>query len=143
MDPFGSALRCSCKLAEARICTVKSRSTSLRFTEAEGSEISSYIQLTGEQEAVVLERVAMRGLREERIERALMAYVGGASSSEAAAIAGIGRHALLTRALDRGINLLDDQPEDLFRDLGQAAELLGDERLARAVSKARDSSPVD
>lgn len=114
---------------------MKSKAKSLRFTEAEEMEIREYIGLTGEQEAVVMERAAMRGLREERLEKGLMAYVGGASSSDAAAIAGIGRHAFLNEALDRKISLLDDGPEDLLLDLSRAAEYLGDARLAAAVKK--------
>ena len=114
---------------------MKSKAKSLRFSEAEEAEIRAYVEFTGEQEAVVMERLAIRGLREERLERAVMAYVGGASSGEAAAIAGISRHAFLTKALERGVVVLDDQPEDLLHDLGQAASLLGDERLANAVAR--------
>lgn len=114
---------------------MKSKAKSLRFSEAEEAEIRAYVEFTGEQEAVVMERLAMRGLREERLERAVMAYVGGASSGEAAAIACISRHAFLTKALERGVVVLDDQPEDLVHDLSQAASLLGDERLAAAVAE--------
>jgi hypothetical protein len=114
---------------------MKSKAKSLRFSEAEEAEIRLYVEFTGEQEAVVMERVAMRGLREERLERAMMAYLGGTSSSEAAAIAGIGRHTFLSKALERGVAVLDDQPEDLLQDLSQAASLLKDERLAAVVAR--------
>ena len=117
---------------------MKAKAKSLRFSEAEEAEIRSYIELTGEQEAVVMERVAMRGLREERFERAVMAYVGGASSAEAAVMAGLNRHTFLIKALDRGVVVLDDQPEDLLRDLSQAATLFGDDRLASAVARVSD-----
>jgi hypothetical protein len=113
---------------------VKTKPKSLRFSEAEAEEIREYLQLTGEPEAVLLERVAMRGLRQERLEKGFMALVGGASSSEAAAIAGIGRHAFLNEAIDRGLPLLDDTPEDMYHDLMKEAEATGNKRLAAAVA---------
>jgi hypothetical protein len=76
----------------------------------------------------------MRGLREERLEKGLLAYAGGAASADAAAIAGIDRHSFLNRALERGITVLDDSPADLVQDLSRAATLLNDERLAAAVA---------
>ena len=117
---------------------MKAKAKSLRFSETEEAEIRSYIELTGEQEAVVMERAAIRGLRAERLERSVMAYVGGASSAEAAVMAGLDRHAFLIKALDRGVVVLDDQPEDLLRDLSQAATLFGDAHLASAVAKVSD-----
>jgi hypothetical protein len=113
---------------------MKTRAKSLRFSEAEEAEIRAYVAGTGEQEAVVIERVAMRGLREERLEKGLLAYAGGAASADAAAIAGIDRHSFLNRALERGITVLDDSPADLVQDLSRAATLLNDERLAAAVA---------
>jgi hypothetical protein len=112
---------------------MKANAKSLRFSEAEEAEIRDYLKISGEQEAVMLERAAIRGLREERLEKGFLALVGGASSSEAATIAGLDRHAFLTEAVEKGIPLLDDGPEDMLRDLGQLAVLFEDERLAAAV----------
>jgi len=114
---------------------MKTKPKSLRFSEAEQAEIRAFIELTGEQEAVVLERAAMRGLREERVERGLMAYLGGASSGEAAEVAGIGHVAFINKLLERGIKLLDDRPEDMLLDLSRPAEVFGDERLMAAIAK--------
>jgi hypothetical protein len=75
--------------------------------------------------------------REERFERGLLALVGGMSSSEAAGIAGMDRHAFLVRAAERGAVVGDTEPATLLRDLSQVADALGDERLAAAVARVR------
>jgi hypothetical protein len=75
--------------------------------------------------------------REERLERGLLALVGGMSSSEAAGIAGMDRHAFLVRAAERGAVVGDTEPATLLRDLSQVADALGDERLAAAVARVR------
>jgi hypothetical protein len=113
---------------------MKAIAKTVRYTEDEIREIREYAELTGEQEAVLLERASIRGLREERLERGLMAYLGGASSSEAAHVAGLDRHTFLNVALERGVAIGDDDPATLLRDLAQAAEVLGDDRLADAVT---------
>ena len=113
---------------------VKAIAKTVRYTEDEIREIREYADLTGEQEAVLLERASIRGLREERLERGLMAYLGGAGSSEAAHVAGLDRHTFLNVALERGVVMSDDDPGTLLRDLAQAAEVLHDERLANAVA---------
>ena len=69
---------------------MKAIARTVRFTDGEVREIREYAELTGEQEAVVLARASLRGLREERFERGLLAYLGGLSSSEAAGMAGVG-----------------------------------------------------
>ena len=84
---------------------------------------------------MVLARASIRGLREERFERGLLAYVGGASSVEAAGIAGVDRHAFLVRAAERGAIVGDTEPATLLQDLARVADVLGDERLAQAVSR--------
>jgi hypothetical protein len=107
----------------------------VRYTEDEVHEIRQYAELTGEQEAVVLARASIRGLREERFERGLLAYLGGASSVEAAGIAGVDRHAFLVRAAERGAVVGDTEPATLLQDLARVADVLADERLAQAVSR--------
>lgn len=106
------------------------------YTDDEVREIREYAQMTGEQEAVVLARASMRGLREERFEHALLALLGGTGSTEAAAIAGLDRHTFLVRATERGAVVGDTEPATLLADLSRAADLLGDERLATAVDAA-------
>lgn len=106
----------------------------MRYTEDEVREIREYAQLTGEQEAVVLARASIRGLREERFERGLLAYLGGTNSSEAAAIAGLDRHTFLVRATERGAIAGDNEPATLLQDLSRTADLLGDDGLTAAVA---------
>jgi hypothetical protein len=113
---------------------VKATARTVWYTEEEVREIREYAQLTGEQEAVSLARASIRGLREERLERGLLAYLGRKSSSEAAAIAGLDRHTFLVRATERGAIAGDNEPPTLLQDLSRAADLLGDERLAAAVA---------
>jgi hypothetical protein len=113
---------------------MKAIAKTVRYTQDEIREIHEYAELTGEQEAVLLERASIRGLREERLERGLMVYLGGASASEAAHVAGLDRHTFLNVALERGVTVGDDDPGTLLRDLAQAADVLGDERLANAVA---------
>lgn len=107
----------------------------VRYTESEVREIREYAELTGEQEAVVLARASIRGLREERFERGLLAYLGGSSSSEAAAMAGLGRHTFLVRAAERGALMGDSEPATLLQDLSRVADVLNDERLAAAIAE--------
>ena len=107
----------------------------VRYTESEVREIREYAELTGEQEAVVLARASIRGLREERFERGLLAYLGGSSSSEAAAMAGLGRHTFLVRAAERGALMGDSEPATLLQDLSRVADVLNDARLAAAIAE--------
>jgi hypothetical protein len=118
---------------------MKAIAKTVRYSQAEIREIREYADLTGEQEAVLLERASIRGLREERLERGMMVYLGGAGSAEAAHVAGMDRHTFLNAALERHLVVGDDDPGTLLRDLAEAAEALGDERLADAVARvARD-----
>lgn len=117
----------------------KQRAKSLRFNDEEEAEIRSYVELTGEPEALVLERVALRGLRQERLERGLLSYLETRDSIHAASVGGITRHALLREAAERGMVVGDTSADDLFRDLAQVADLLGQERLAEAVRAAADA----
>ena len=113
---------------------MKATARTVRYTESEVREIREYAELIGEQEAVVLARASIRGLREERFERGLLAYLGGSSSSEGAAIAGVDRHTFLVRAAERGAIVGDTEPATLLQDLSRVADVLGDERLAAAVA---------
>jgi hypothetical protein len=119
---------------------MKAVARTVRYTENEVNEIREYAELTGEQEAVVLARASIRGLREERFERGLLAYLGGISSSEAASVAGVDRHTFLVRATERGAIAGDTEPATLLQDLSRVAEVLGDERLATAVARVSQQS---
>lgn len=120
---------------------MKAIARTVRYTEKEVREIREYAELTGEQEAVLLARASIRGLREERFERGLLAYLGGTSSFEAAGIAGVDRHTFLIRAAERGAIIDDTVPGTLLQDLSRVAEVLGDERLAAAVARVSQRPP--
>ncbi len=107
----------------------------LPLDRARAESFGEYAELTGEPEAVVLARSSIRGLREERFKRGLLAYLGGTSSFEAAGIAGVDRHTFLVRAADMGAIIGNTEPARLLHDLSRVAEVLGDERLAAAVAR--------
>ncbi|MBI4492236.1 MAG: hypothetical protein HY690_05530 [Chloroflexi bacterium] len=111
---------------------------SIRLTEAEAAELQRYVSLTGEVEATALKRAALRGLREFRLERGIMAYIEGRSSSEAAEIAGIPRAEFLQVLVEKGVTLLKG-PSTLAAELGFLAQQLGDEKLAAVASKLAEA----
>jgi predicted HTH domain antitoxin len=82
----------------------------------------------------VLKRAALRGPRDERLDKAMRHFVNGASSSEAAALAHMPRARFLDLLADRGVAVLDS-PSTVPEELEAVAALLGDERL---VEVARD-----
>lgn len=102
---------------------------SIRLTEDEAAQVKEYVTLTGEVEATVLKRAALRGFKEMRLEQGILAYIRGEGSGEAAAIAGVGRAEFLWLLGERGVPLLKD-PFAFSDGLEYLAEQLGDERLA-------------
>lgn len=46
---------------------------SIRLTEEEAAELREYLAATGEVEATVLKRAALRGLKELRLEQGILA----------------------------------------------------------------------
>ena len=101
---------------------------SVRLDEEEAHQLGEFAQLVGESEAAVLKRVVTRGLAAERLHRALGAYVDGATSTEAAEIAGLPRAVILEEAAARGLRVIDDIPgldDDLGALLDEEGLLLG------------------
>ena len=107
---------------------------SIRLTESEAEELHDFTRAIGEVEAAVAKRALLRGLRDIRIERGILAYLGGASSSEAAELAGVGRAAMLEILMDKGITVIHEVPS-LATQLATAARLFGSERLAAIADK--------
>jgi predicted HTH domain antitoxin len=79
---------------------------SIRLTQEEASAVAEYVRLVGGSEASLLKEAALRGLREIRLSRGVLAYLDGASSDEAARIAGLPRAPFLQVLMDRGVGLL-------------------------------------
>jgi hypothetical protein len=109
---------------------------SIRLNEEEARDLEELVQATGEVEASVLKRAALRGLRDERLDKAMLHFVNGASSSEAAALAHMPRARFLDLLADRGVAVLDS-PSTVPEELEAVAALLGDERLAEVAKDVR------
>ncbi|MBI2911256.1 MAG: hypothetical protein HYY05_03880 [Chloroflexi bacterium] len=98
-----------------------------------------YLALTGEVEAAALKRAALRGLKELRLERAILSYLEDRDSAASADIAGLPRAGLLQLLIDKGVTLLD-APSTIPVELEALAARLGDERLASAATSLADTS---
>ena len=79
---------------------------SIRLSEAEARDVAAYVEMVGGSEAALLKEAALRGLREIRLSRAVAAFTEGASSSEAAHIAGLPRAVFLDELMERGVHVL-------------------------------------
>jgi predicted HTH domain antitoxin len=79
---------------------------SIRLSESEARDIADYVNLVGGTEAALLKEATLRGLREIRLSRGVLAFIEGASSSEAAEIAGMPRAPFLAELMDRGVHVL-------------------------------------
>jgi hypothetical protein len=86
---------------------------------------------------------AMHGVREEMLERAIMAFLSGTPSSAAAQIAGLDRNAFLGVLVERGVPMTDETAEDMLDNLLRASEDFGNERLRSAVEAVRGRSAED
>lgn len=113
------------------------RTKSIRLTDDEAADLQRYVAVTGEVEATVLKRAAMRGLRKMRLEQGILAFRSGAGSAEGAEIAGLPRAIFLNKLMDRGVPLLDDS-YDFPAELESIAARLDSERLARVARELGD-----
>src|SRR5437879_6218950 len=119
------------------------RTKSIRLTDEEQRLVDFYLEVTGEVEATFLKRAAMRGVREEMLERGIMAFVSGTPSSAAAQIAGLDRNAFLVALVERGIPMTDETAEDMLDNLLRASDDFGNERLRGAVEAVRSRRTED
>jgi Arc/MetJ-type ribon-helix-helix transcriptional regulator len=114
---------------------------SIRLTEQEAQDLEELVKSSGEVEASVLKRAALRGLRDERVDKAVLRYLNGASSSEAAALANVPRAKFLDLLAEKGITILD-APSSVPEELEAVAALFGDQRLADAAGRIRGRGPA-
>lgn len=105
---------------------------SIRLKEEDLEELRRYLKISGEVEATALRKAALRGLRELRLERGLLAYIEGGDSAEASEIAGLPRAEFLQVLMDKGLTLLQS-PSTLATELEALASELGNERLSVAA----------
>ena len=113
---------------------------SIRLTEEEARDLEELVLSSGEVEASVLKRAALRGLRDERLDKAVLLYLNGASSSEAATLAHVPRAKFLDLLVEKGITLLD-APSGVPEELEAVAALFGDRRLAEVAGQIRGRGP--
>lgn len=106
---------------------------SIRLTEDEADELDSIVRQSGEVEASVLKRAALRGLREDRLDRAVLLYLQGTSTSEAADFARVPRARFIDLLANKGISLLQG-PSTLPEELEHIAQLTGDTQLAEVAA---------
>jgi hypothetical protein len=123
------------KQDEARIGM---RTKSIRLTDDEAADLKRFVAATGEVEATVLKRAALRGLEQLRLEQGILAFVGGAGSAEAAEIAGLPRAIFLQTLIDKGITILQG-PSTLAAELESLGADLGNEKLQRVARKLAGS----
>lgn len=79
---------------------------SIRLTEQEAVEVADYLDLVGGTEASLLKEAALRGLRDIRLSRGILAYLDGAPAEEAERVAGLPRAPFLQALAERGVTLL-------------------------------------
>jgi len=115
------------------------RTKSIRLSEAEAAEFSTYASTTGEVEASVLKRAALRGLKELRLEQGILAYLEGQGSTDAAAVAGLPRAEFLQVLMLKGITVLDG-PSSLATELDALTRRLGNRRLSVAAAKLSETA---
>ena len=114
---------------------------SIRLTDDEAQELESFVRESGEVEAAILKRAALRGLREDRVDHGVLVYLRGEGTDRAAAIAHLPRARFIDLLAEKGIRVLD-QPSTLADELDLIAHLSKDQRLADAASSIRGGGPV-
>jgi hypothetical protein len=97
---------------------------SVRLTPAEVQQWADFTEFTGETEATAMKRALQRGLQAERLDQAFLAMHRGASTAEAAQIAGLPRAVFIEECLDHQV-ALDEPDDDWLSGLAGAATELG------------------
>jgi hypothetical protein len=95
---------------------------SVRLTPAEVQQWAEFTAFTGETEATAMKRALQRGLQAERLDQAFLAMHRGASTAEAAQIAGLPRAVFIEEYHQVA---LDDPDDDWLSGLKRAATALG------------------
>ena len=112
------------------------RSVQLRDEEAEA--LRQLQAATGVSEDEILRRAVQQGIRDLRLDEGIRAFKGGLGSGEAAVIAGLPRAIFLQEMIDRGVVILDGEP-NLSHVLGELGRRLGDDRMIGAAQALSES----
>lgn len=113
---------------------------SIRLTEGEAAELHDFVARTGQTEAAVLKRAALEGLRSQRLQAGISAYLGGADTQAAADLAGLPRAQFLYELMERGVAVLRG-PSTVLEEAAHLADVFGDERLRAAVQAIAAEGP--
>jgi hypothetical protein len=97
---------------------------SVRLTPAEVQQWAEFTAFTGETEATAMRRALQRGLQAERLDQAFLAMHRGASTAEAAQVAGLPRAVFIEECLDHQV-AVDGPDDDWLSGLERAAAVLG------------------
>jgi hypothetical protein len=108
------------KEAPARRAITKS----VRLTPAEVQQWAEFTTFTGETEATAMKRALQRGLQAERLDQAFLAMHRGASTAEAAQIAGLPRAVFIEECIDHQV-AVDGPDDEWLGALERAATVLG------------------
>lgn len=117
--------------------TARAITKSIRLTPAEVQEWADFTASTGETEATAMKRALRRGLQGERLDQAFLAMHRGASTAEAAQIAGLPRAVFIEECLDHQVAI--DQPDDDWLNRLQRAATALSVILPRAESPGRSA----
>ena len=113
---------------------------SVRLDPEETRALAELAGKLGCSEAALLRRWALEGIRETRIDLAILEFTKGrASAEQASRAAGLDRHLFEAELIRRGIlgpsALLEESPAEWLRNLGRVAAKLGSPTLREAVTE--------
>ena len=120
----------------------KGHARSVRFEATDDAEIEAYVAATGESASTLLARASLRGIREERLERAIVSYLDHRDLDAATAEAALPRAVFIRELLDRSIAILDEEPRGLPRDLAVLAARTSDDALLAGLQAAASSAEL-
>lgn len=113
---------------------------SIRLSPAESEELAQLSERTALSEAALMKRWIQEGLRAQKLELAIQAYMKRqVSLSSGAAMAGVSYNRFMREVQERNIVILDDE-EGFLEGLAFLAEAFDDEVLKRAVAAVARSA---
>lgn len=112
---------------------------SVRLEPEETQALAELAEKLGCSEAALLRRWALEGIRETRIDLAILEFTKGrASVDQAAQTAGLERYLFEAELIRRGVfgpGAVEESSGDWLRNLGHVAAKLGSPRLREAVTE--------
>ena len=115
---------------------------SVRYGAAEEAEVAEYVKRTGESESAVLARTSLRGIRGEKLDRAISSYLNHRDLVAGSEEAGLSRAVFIRELISRGVVIFDHEPARFRHDLTRLAERTGNKVLGDAVRAAEAATPL-